>query len=64
MSNLSNDAVLERVGDLTDSDMLTKEQLEFIQRCMDIGDIEGLWYMLPMIEQDVEDRISKEVRYV
>lgn len=64
MSHISNDEVLERVGELTDSDTLTKEQLEFIQRCLDNGDIEGLWYMLPMIEQDVIDRVSESVRTV
>lgn len=64
MSHISNDEVLERVGELTDSDMLTKERTEFIADRVLVGDLEGLYFALPSIEQDVIDRVSESVRTV
>lgn len=56
MSNQRNDELFDRVGDVLDDGLITESQVSVIKTLVHNSDIEGLYWALPKIEQDIKER--------
>lgn len=56
MSELVNSELFERAREAIDSGYASKSQIDVIGDLIAINDLEGLWFAMKYIEQDIEDR--------
>lgn len=64
MSEQNNTELLERVQAVLDNVLISKKQVDVIQRLVNAYDLEGLYWVLPKIEQDLDTRYLELAREV